>query len=152
MLGARTLEGISFSVLAIVGPTLANRQTHARHLPLVIGATAAWIPIGQLVATFLAPPLLALQGWQSLWALGLLGCLLFALWSLRLPDEAEEPPPPARTRNGGAVSSDQERRRIRRLLFLTAGLFFLWSGQYFAYMTWLPEYLVTDPTLIRCAR
>lgn len=143
MLGARTLEGIGFAVLAIIGPTLANRQAHARHLPLVIGATAAWIPIGQLAAAFLAPQALALQGWQSLWLLGLLGCLLFGLWSLRLPQEEESRNPSRRAAEHGAGTPDPAERRARRLLYLAAGLFFLWAGQYFAYMTWLPEYLVS---------
>ncbi len=144
MLAARTLEGVGFAVLAVIGPTLANRQAHARHLPLVIGATAAWIPIGQLVAAFLAPVLLTLQGWQSLWLLGLLGCLLFGLWSLRLPHEEEEgQPAPPGTETAGQSPPHPAASQDRRPLYLAAGLFFLWAGQYFAYMTWLPEYLVT---------
>jgi hypothetical protein len=30
----------------------------------------------------------------------------------------------------------------RRLLYLVASIFLLWSMQYFAFMTWLPQYLV----------
>jgi MFS family permease len=137
MLAARALEGVGFAVLAIIGPTLANRQAEARHLPLVIGATAAWIPIGQLVAVLLAPAALALQGWQSLWGLSLLGCLLFAAWSLWIPKDGAAP----ETRSTDTLTP-QTRRRSRRILVLTAGLFCLWAGQYFAFMTWLPEYLV----------
>jgi MFS family permease len=137
MLVARALEGVGFAVLAIIGPTLANRQAAARHLPIIIGATAAWIPIGQLVAVLLAPAALALQGWQSLWGLSLLGCLLFAAWSLRIPKDGAAP----ETRSTGA-DTPQTRRRSRRILVLTAALFCLWAGQYFAFMTWLPEYLV----------
>ena len=32
--------------------------------------------------------------------------------------------------------------RERGTLLIVAGIFGLWSGQYFAYMTWLPQYLV----------
>ncbi len=137
MLVARALEGVGFAVLAIIGPTLANRQAEARHLPIVIGATAAWIPIGQLVAVLLAPAALALQGWQSLWGLSLLGCLLFAAWSLRMPKDKAAP-----ETSVPDADTPQTRRRSRRILVLTAGLFCLWAGQYFAFMTWLPEYLV----------
>jgi len=137
MLVARALEGVGFAVLAIIGPTLANRQAEARHLPIVIGATGAWIPVGQLVAVLLAPTALALQGWQSLWGLSLLGCLLFAAWSLRIPKDSAAP----ETRSTD-THTPQTRRRSRRILVLTAGLFCLWAGQYFAFMTWLPEYLV----------
>ena len=136
LLVARALEGVGFAVLAIVGPTLANRRAGPRHLPIVIGATAAWIPIGQLAAVLLAPAALALQGWQSLWGVSLLGCLAFAAWSLRIPGEAATPE--AATDPAGTPT----RRRARRILLLTAGLFCLWAGQYFAFMTWLPEYLV----------
>jgi MFS family permease len=138
MLIARALEGTGFAMLAIIGPTLANRQATPRDLPIVIGATAAWIPIGQLAAVLLAPAALAIQGWQSLWVLGLLGCLGFAAWSWLMPEDGAAPEAQA-----GATETQVAKRRTRRILLLTAGLFCLWSGQYFAYMTWLPEYLVT---------
>ncbi|MDX1575011.1 MAG: MFS transporter [Kiloniellales bacterium] len=138
LLVARALEGTGFAVLAIVGPTLANRQAAARHLPIVIGATASWIPVGQLVAVLLAPVALALQGWQSLWVLSLLGCLAFAAWSRRVPGDAAAPG----TAAPGTPPSRALSRCSRRILVLTAGLFCLWSAQYFAFMTWLPEYLV----------
>ncbi len=137
MLAARALEGVGFTVLAIIGPTLANRRARPRDLPIVIGATAAWIPIGQLLAVLLAPAALSLQGWQSLWALGLLGCLLFAAWGVRLSgerDASEAGPSPHDPPPGS--------QRSRRTLALAAALFCLWAGQYFAFMTWLPEYLV----------
>jgi MFS family permease len=139
MLAARALEGIGFTVLAIIGPTLANRQAAPRDLPLVIGATAAWIPIGQMAAVLLAPAALALQGWQSLWVAGLLGCLLFAAWGARIPQESERQEAGAR-----AAEPAKGRRRSLRVLVLTAALFCLWSGQFFAFMTWLPEYLVVE--------
>jgi predicted MFS family arabinose efflux permease len=142
MLAARALEGIGFTVLAIIGPTLANRRARPRHLPIVIGATAAWIPIGQLVAVLLAPAALSLQGWQSLWGLGLLGCLAFAAWSLSLPRDGATPMTGAH-----APDPPADRQKSRRTLLLTAGLFCLWAGQYFAFMTWLPEYLVTEQGL-----
>ncbi len=137
MLVARALEGAGFAVLAIIGPTLANRQAEARHLPIVIGATASWIPVGQLAAVLLAPAALAIHGWQSLWVLSLLGCLLFAAWSLRMPKDQAAPKTSAPD-----ADTQRARRRSRRILGLTAGLFCLWAGQYFAFMTWLPEYLV----------
>ncbi len=80
---------------------------------------------------------LTLQGWQSLWLLSLLGCLAFALWSRRIADDAAAP--------GAATPQTpnrEVRRHARRILALTAGLFCFWSAQYFAFMTWLPEYLV----------
>ena len=59
------------------------------------------------------------------------------IWSRRIAQESAaseraNPPPP----------SQDARRHGRRILVLTAGLFCLWAAQYFAFMTWLPEYLV----------
>jgi hypothetical protein len=82
---------------------------------------------------------LALQGWQSLWVAGLLGCLLFAAWGARIPQESERQEAGAR-----AAEPAKGRRRSLRVLVLTAALFCLWSGQFFAFMTWLPEYLVVE--------
>lgn len=139
VLAARGLEGLGFAVLAIVGPTLANRRAAARHLPVVIGLTATWIPMGQLLASLAAPAALALQGWQSLWFVGLAGCLAMALWARRAPIAADAlPVAGARVRD----ADGEAQRRRRRLLIWAGGVFLLWSCQFFAYMTWLPQYLV----------
>ena len=67
MLLARGLEGVAFALGAIAGPALANRSATRRDLGFVMGLTAAWIPIGQLLATGLA---LVLPNWQMLWLAG----------------------------------------------------------------------------------
>ena len=78
----RGLEGLGFAVVAIVGPVLANAHASPRHLPIVIGLTAAWIPVGQLTATLAAPISLASVGWQGLWWLAIIASLGFSLWTL----------------------------------------------------------------------
>ena len=55
------------------------------------------------------------------------------------PDRPAAP----RAEKAGQFPPQPARRHGRKPLYLAAGLFFLWAGQYFAYMTWLPEYLVT---------
>lgn len=134
VLGARGLEGAAFALGAIAGPALANRSAAPRHLGLVVGLTAAWIPIGQLLATGLA---LILPGWRGLWLAAAVATCLVALWSLALHRRGALAAP--------AQAASQPVRatmRQRHLLYLTAGIFLLWSLQYFAYMTWLPQYLV----------
>jgi MFS family permease len=135
----RALEGIGFAFLAICGHLLANANAPARHLPLVVGMTAAWIPVGQLAAMLLAPLGFAWLGWQSLWIVALLGAFALAAWTLALRGSgavelpaAAEPPAQAPALAGA--------RRLK--LVIAAGVFMLWSSQYFAYMTWLPQYLV----------
>jgi len=139
VLAARGLEGAGFAVLAIAGPVLANREASQRHLPLVIGLVATWIPLGQIVAVAAAPLAFAAYGWQPLWWLAMLLSLALAAWTLRL------------ARRGGvdlhapaaAANSGNDRTPLQRLgLVLGAAIFMIWSGQYFAAMTWLPLFLL----------
>lgn len=140
VLGGRALEGLGFAVLAVAGPVLANANASRRSLPLVIGLTAAWIPIGQLTATALAPLALATVGWSLLWWVGIAGA---ALAAAAVPALARDPVvvlSPAR--RGASAPSGALSGRERATLMVVACVFGLWSGQYFAYMTWLPQYLV----------
>jgi len=142
MLAARGLEGIAFAVLAIGGPALANAYASKRSLPLVVGLTATWIPVGQLTATFLAPVAIATGGWRMLWYAGIGATAMFFLWTIIIRASGRVVPAPtaasASQQTGDADIAPQQ----RRALILTSVLFMLWSGQYFAYMTWLPQYLV----------
>lgn len=147
MLGARGLEGVAFAVCAIIGPAFANLSASPRHLPLVAALTATWVPIGQLVATLFAPVALAVGRWWWLWAAGLLATLAMARWTRAL-ERAGRLTPPGIGAGGGP--EDRARRTApppwsrpqRTALILAAATFMLWSVQYFAYMTWLPQYLV----------
>ena len=137
----RALEGVGFAFLAICGMLLANANASARHLPLVVGMTAAWIPVGQLAAMLLAPIAFAWHGWQPLWIVALLGALALAAWTLALRGSgavdlpaAPAPPGPA---PGGTIGGAASLK-----LAIAAAIFMLWASQYFAYMTWLPQYLV----------
>jgi len=151
MLAARGVEGVGFAVLAIAGPVLANAHASARHLPIVIGLTAAWIPIGQVVATALAPLTLGVEGlgWRALWWAGIAGAGFMAVWTARLGTVGAPRPPRAAgagaEASGGQAAPDPDgamARARRRALILAGAVFMLWAGQYFAYMTWLPQYLV----------
>jgi len=134
VLAARGLEGAAFALGAIAGPALANRSAAPRHLGFVVGLTAAWIPIGQLLATGMA---LVLPGWRSLWLAAAGATCLTALWSLALHRQGALAAPAGQAHHNIQPTAPQ-----RHLLYLTAGIFLLWSMQYFAYMTWLPQYLV----------
>lgn len=141
VLAGRALEGLAFAVFAIAGPTLTNLSSSARALPIVIGLTAAWIPIGQITATLLAQPALAGWGWQALWIAGGLGCVLLAGCTLGM--RASLP----RGRKAAASASQSGRETPiapgeRWLLALGGFGFLVFSGQYFAYMTWMPQYLI----------
>jgi predicted MFS family arabinose efflux permease len=139
VLCCRAVEGAAFAVLAISGPVLANRFAGPRALPIVIGLTAMWIPTGQLTAALLASASLDSVGWQLLWHVGVVGSLLFAVWCHRFHSTH---PAAQADRSGTAAKSPPLDTRRRRLLLLSSVIFLLWSGQYFAYMTWLPQYVI----------
>jgi predicted MFS family arabinose efflux permease len=135
---ARGLEGVAFAVGAIAGPALASRSASPRHLGLVIGLMAAWIPAGQLLAAGLV---LVLPGWQALWLTAAGLTLLLGLWGLALGGHAAfavAGSGNASVRPAPIVIAGRQRWQ----LFAVAAIFLLWSMQYFAYMTWLPQYLV----------
>jgi MFS family permease len=140
VLAGRALEGLGFTALAVSGPVLATANAPVRHLPIVIGLSAAWIPLGQLAATGLAPIALATTGWQLLWWLGIAGAALAVGAALRLRLDPRVVLAPVR--RGAGASSSTLSAHDRGTLTLVACIFGLWSCQYFGYMTWLPQYLV----------
>lgn len=143
MLVSRGMEGIAFAVLAIGGAALANANASQQSLPLVAGLMAAWIPVGQLTATVLAPLAMATSGWRMLWILGIAATALFFVWTIinRVSGRVVLTPASASSADKADTAAEPTTRE-RRGLILTGVLFMLWSGQYFAYMTWLPQYLV----------
>jgi len=142
MLTSRGLEGIAFAVLAIGGAALANANASQRSLPLVAGLMATWIPVGQLTATVLAPVAIAAASWRMLWYVGIGATTLFFVWTVINRASGRIALAPRTGGGGKPAGSTDITARERRALMTTAVLFMLWSGQYFAYMTWLPQYLV----------
>lgn len=145
VLVGRALEGVGFAVLAISGPLIANANAVSTHLPLIAGLTASWIPLGQLSAILLAEAAFAWADWRLMWLAAIAGSVLLGLRTLYL---ARNPrvvltlgsrPPAAAPHDRPSASPDPAAHRSLRL---AAVIFMLWSGQYFAYMTWLPQYLV----------
>jgi MFS family permease len=134
MLASRALEGLAFAIAAIAGPAIAAAAAKPRDLPLVTGLIAAWIPLGQIVAALAA---LAFESWRALWLIGLFMSLPLGLWAwmlLRDRRDGKSAPRPA--------PHDPSPTQRRQLLFAGA-IFLLWSGQYFAFMTWLTQYLTS---------
>jgi MFS family permease len=152
----RGLEGTGFAFMAICGHLLASANASVRNQPLVVGLMAAWIPIGQLAAMLLAPVAFAAMGaamgWRLLWVVAIVASCGLAAWTFGLrhsPALALPGTPSGAGRGAGRSSGGAEPEpdlkiagATRLKLIVVAGIFMLWSGQYFAYMTWLPQYLV----------
>jgi len=135
---SRGIEGLGFAIFAVAGPVLAISSANDRHRPLAIAIYAAWIPLGQLVALGVAQPVIAAEEWRLIWWVGVALTVLLtaAVWRAgRHPKRDPSTIQPAlRLRD---VSQAQ-----RVALYMSAALFALWSGQFFAMTTWLPHYLV----------
>ena len=138
VLAGRGLEGVGYAVFGLAGPVIANRSAGHHQLSVVAGLTATWVPVGQIVALAVAWPALNAGMWQPIWWAGLALTLVIAGWlwqrrAVALPLLV-------------ATTHETGKRRLTRrewsVLLLTAGVFGLWSGQYLAFMTWLPDNLV----------
>ena len=142
MLAARGLEGLAFAALALIGPAIANRAAARRDLALVTGLIATWIPIGQILGALLV---LAGLDWRGLWIVNLLlvPVLVFACWRLR--DHIFDRIAPTAPASVSPISIGSNR------LVLASSIFLLWSLQYFAFMTWLTQYLREELSLSRQA-
>lgn len=130
MLLARGLEGVTYAVFAIAGPVIATEGARIRDLPLVTGLLAGWIPIGQIGAGLLA---LAIPDWRIIWLLALAVTLALAIpsWRYRNHRPANRP---------AGTATPQPVAKAANLF--AAAIFLLWSGQYFAFMTWLTQFLI----------
>jgi len=137
VVAARALEGIGYAVFGIAGPVIANRSAADRHLPIVAGIVAIWVPVGQITALVAARVAFDSHGWQPLWWLSLLLTGAVGLWLvLRRRDVATAMSAIARA--GQARWSGRE----TAVLWLGSAVFALWGGQYLAFMTWLPDHMV----------
>jgi len=127
-LAGRGLEGLGFAVCAIAGPAIATQAAAPRDLPMVTGLLAGWIPMGQIAGALIAAQF---PDWRVLWWAGIILALAVALLGQRSAA--------ALTRR--ATAEDALSVRHKKLLWLGGSIFMLWSGQYFAFMTWLTSYL-----------
>lgn len=137
---ARGTEGIGFAALSVAGPATASAHASQRHLPLILGLSAAWVPLGQIAASLLAQPALAQGRWELAWWAAIALTLLLMLWVWRRQAKG------ALTAGGQGNRGEEEAAppspAERLSLWLAATAFLLFSCQYFGYMTWLPQYLV----------
>jgi predicted MFS family arabinose efflux permease len=139
VLAARGIEGVAFAMVAIAAPVITIGSAAPRHASMAMAIFAMWIPAGQLISLAAALPIIEAGAWRPLWWIGVAaaGVLALAVWRFAGSNGHEKQPQP----NHSTPALD---RRQRHALFLTAGVFTLWSTQMFAFLTWLPQYLVED--------
>lgn len=144
-LAARAVEGVAFAILAIAGPSICTANAGPGGLAIASGIVAAWIPVGGLIASLVAAGIGLDDGggdWRVLWAAGIAGAAALAFWTWRLQRQGVIDLGRPNTETAGAPATLPATRKQWRDMTLAAFLFTLWSVQFFAYVTWLPAYLV----------
>jgi predicted MFS family arabinose efflux permease len=144
MMAGRLAEALGYAVFSVVGPLLVTEASNARDRPLATGLFATWIPVGQLLAASVATPTLPQGDWQSLWWLALACIAAMAFWAWRLTPHLRAGWHKTSEANPGPATHTGAPRNQKASAWLAAALFGLWSGQYIAYMTWLPQFLNED--------
>ena len=142
MLASRTIEGVGAAVLAVCMPAFANMNAGPRHLPVIIAMQATWIPIGQIVANFIAQPAVAAGQWQPVWWAGIVAAVAVAVWTMAIARRGQVRFGSVPNQMLDAAGASHTTAPERRALLFAAILFFLWQAQFMAYFTWLPVYLV----------
>ncbi|MFN4090094.1 MAG: MFS transporter [Alphaproteobacteria bacterium] len=150
VLAGRAMEGVGFIVLAILCSLYANLSVGARHVALAAALVATWIPAGQLLASLAAPPFLAVGAWEGLWWLGLALTAATAGWAYALGRSRPALFGPG-PRPGTGADAAPPSPRERRCLLLAAATFMLWSAEMFAFLTWMPQFLVDEHGLAAAA-
>ena len=138
-LAARALEGVAFAILAIAGPAICTANAGTRGLAIASALIATWIPVGALIANLLTAGLVDWAGWRALWWIGIAATAAMAVWTAWVRRSGK-------FRLGGAATTVQAPAASHmqwRTMMLAALLFTFWSMQLFAYLTWLPDYIVT---------
>ncbi len=146
MLAGRLLEGLAFAVLAVVGGVLATDSAVGRDKLIAVALWATWIPLGQVLSSVLAIPLVGAGLWRPLWWAGLLATAAIAgagRWLGIGSDRTQVGCLHGTRPDAGPVRAEgAETRARKRSLLLAAGLFALWTMQFLAFMSWLPQFLV----------
>ena len=139
MLLGRTIEGVSFSLMAIMAPTAISMWFRPQNRGLPMGIWAAGVPVGNVIMFNIAYPLMSSHGWQTVWWFGAvlaLGGLVLVVLVATSPTErksrADNSPVPK-----GSVSQDLL-NPSSWLLGLAFGAF---GFSLMGYTTWLPAFL-----------
>jgi len=151
LLASRTVEGLSFVFMMVVGPALVSLWFSPEERGVPMGVFATWVPVGSLIILNAAPALESAFGWQSVWWFGCLygvfGFLVF--WALvRLPKVVASTPANPGQRGAGQGSSERLLSSVRtalanRNVWLLGLLFFCFTMVFPGFSNNMPTYLHT---------
>ncbi|MCJ7621156.1 MAG: MFS transporter [Anaerolineae bacterium] len=151
LLASRTVEGLSFVFMMVVGPALVSLWFSPEERGVPMGVFAAWVPVGSLIILNAAPALESAFGWQAVWWFGcLFGVFGFVVfWALvRLPKMLASAP--ANPGQDGARQGSSERllptvrtALANRNVWLLGLLFFCFTMVFPGFSNNMPTYLHT---------
>ncbi len=76
---SRVVEGTGIGIIAVLAPTLISMWFPPEKRGLPMGLWGSWMMVSQTILFFCAAPLSGAFGWQGMWMLGLVACVLTAV-------------------------------------------------------------------------
>jgi MFS family permease len=138
LLVGRFVEGIGMGMTAVFAVMIIVAWFPPGRRGLPLGIFTSWIPLGQMLMLFLAPPIYEAWGWRAVWWVGgasaLVLAVLFAL-IVRLPASAD-----ASSESGPTVAFTRVFREPGP--WLLALVFVCYHACRVGFSTWTPTYLV----------
>ena len=141
LLVGRLFEGVGMGMTAVFAVMLVVAWFPPGRRGLPLGIFTSWIPLGQMLMLFVAPPIYEVWGWRAVWWVGSISALalavLFAL-VVRLPAET-----PA---SSGLASPSAPFLRVLREPgpALLALVFTCYHACRIGFSTWTPTYLINS--------
>lgn len=131
----RTLEGIAYGLICVIGPNIMPRLFPLKSQGLCMGIWSQWTPVGVVIAFFTAPIIFDAAGgatvafsWRPIWYVSILMEAISILWllaSCKMPAVPENEL--AHQSRGGEVP-----RNYLMAGFVVCAVFFVWVFDYVA--------------------
>ena len=88
----RAIEGCAYGLICVIGPNIMPRLFPLKNQGLVMGIWSLWIPVGTIIAFFLAPVIFEAAGWRPIWYVSLVMEVVSLVWmfaSVKMPQVPE---------------------------------------------------------------
>ena len=137
LLVLRAVEGMGFLLATMPAPGLIRRLVQSGRLSAALGVWSAFMPLGTSLALLLAPVVITLSGWRTLW-------LSLAVVTLAMAAALAALVPPDPIRAPGATMPAGWSARLRQTLtsrgpWLAAACFAVYSAQWMSVIGFLPS-------------
>ncbi|MEJ2456275.1 MAG: MFS transporter [Candidatus Thiodiazotropha sp.] len=129
-------EGVGFLIVVIAAPGLVSTAANSADRRFALGIWATYLPTGVGLTMLVAPILLPLWGWRSLWWLSIVCLAIAGLAIYRLRQAYAGHPA-----DSPHSMSDVTSAVLDLMPWLLGIVFCCWAIQYFALIVWLPTFL-----------